>query len=80
MLTAAKPNLYYGARSEQLDQRVCKKLSGHIIPSTQDHLPIAPNFFLAAKEPSGTAKVARKQACYDGALGARGMHSLQSYG
>ncbi len=80
MLTAAKPDLYYGARPEQLDRRVRDELSGHIIPSTQDDLPIAPNFFLAAKGPNGTAAVARRQACYDGALGARGMYSLQSYG
>ena len=80
MLTAAKPDLYYGARPEQLDRRVRDELSGHIIPSTQDDLPIAPNFFLAAKGPDGTAAVARRQACYDGALGARGMQSLQSYG
>ncbi|KAL9120286.1 MAG: hypothetical protein Q9187_003157 [Circinaria calcarea] len=80
MLTAAKPDLYYGARPEQLDRRVRDDLSGYIIPSTQDDLPIAPNFFLAAKGPNGTDAVARRQACYDGALGARGMHSLQLYG
>jgi hypothetical protein len=79
LLTSAKPDLYHGARPEQLDRRVRDELRGHIIPSTQDDLPIAPNFFLAAKGPDGTAAVARRQACYDGALGARGMHSLQSY-
>lgn len=78
MLTVAKPDLYYGARPEQLDRRVLDELSGHIIPSTEDDLPIAPNFFLAAKGPD--AAVATRQVCYDGALGARGMHSLQSYG
>lgn len=80
MLTAAKPDLYYGARPEQLDRRVRDQLSGHIIPSTHDDLLIAPKFFLAAKGLNGTAAVARRQACYDGALGARGMYSLQSYG
>lgn len=79
-LVPGNPDLYYGARPEQLDARIRTKLSGHIIPSTQDSLPIAPNFFLAAKGPNGTAAVADGQACYDGALGARGMHSLQSYG
>lgn len=79
-LTAAKPDLYYGARPEQLDRRVRDKLSDQIIPSTQDDLPIAPNFFLAAKGPNGTAAGVKRQACYDGALGARGMHYLQSYG
>ena len=80
VLTAAKPDLYYGARPEQLDRRVREHLSGHIIPSTQDSLPIAPNFFLAAKGPDGSLTVAGKQACYDGALGARAMHSLEQYG
>ena len=79
-LTSAKPDLYSGARPEQLDRRVRNKLSDQIIPSTQDGLPIAPNFFLVAKGPNGTAAVATRQACYDGALGARGMNSLQSYG
>jgi hypothetical protein len=39
-----------------------------------------PNFFLEAKGPDGSLAVARRQACYDGALGARGIHSLQSFG
>ena len=30
--------------------------------------------------PGGTAVVVKRQACYDGALGARAMHTLQSYG
>jgi hypothetical protein len=79
-LVPGNPDLYYGARPEQLDRRVREELSGHIILLMQDDLPIAPNFFLAAKGPGGTAKVTRRQACYDGALGARGVHSLQSYG
>lgn len=79
-LTAAKADLYNGARPEQLDRRVRDEPSGHIIPSRQDDFPIAPNSFPEAKGPDGTAAIARRQACYDGALGARGMHSLQSHG
>lgn len=79
-LVPGNPDRYYGARPEQLNRQVRNKLSGHIIPSTQHDLPIAPNFFLAVKGPDGSAAVAARQACYDGALGARGMHSLQSYG
>jgi hypothetical protein len=79
-LAPGNPDLYYGARPEQLNRQVRNKLSGHIIPSTQRDLPIAPNFFLAAKGPDGSLAVAGRQACYDGALGARGLHSLQSYG
>ncbi|KEF55616.1 uncharacterized protein A1O9_08366, partial [Exophiala aquamarina CBS 119918] len=73
-------DIYYGVRPEQLDRRVRDELSGYIIPSTQEDLPIVPNFFLAVKGPDGSAAVAKRQACYDGALGARGMLLLQSYG
>ncbi|KAL2376296.1 hypothetical protein RJZ90_007611 [Blastomyces dermatitidis] len=78
-LAQAKPDHFYGARPEQLDRQIRNKLSDHIIPSTQDDLPMVPNFFLEAKGPDGSLAVATQQACYDGALGARGMHALQSY-
>lgn len=79
-LVPGNPDRYYGARPEQLNQQVRTELSGHIVPSTQNNLPIAPNFFLAVKGPSGSLEVAGRQACYDGALGARGICSLQTYG
>lgn len=41
---------------------------------------MAPNCYLEVKGPEGSAAVARRQACYDGAIGARGMLSLHSYG
>ncbi|EFW14297.1 hypothetical protein D8B26_007044 [Coccidioides posadasii str. Silveira] len=78
-LSRAKPDHFYGARPEQLNRQIRKDLSDQIIPSTQDDLPMAPNFFLEAKGPDGSLAVATRQACYDGALGARGMHSLQTY-
>ncbi|KAI2144408.1 hypothetical protein LOY90_005769 [Ophidiomyces ophidiicola] len=78
-LASAKPDYFYGARPEQLDRQIRKDLGHYIIPLTQDHLPMAPNLFLEAKGPDGSLAVATWQACYDGALGARGMHSLQSY-
>jgi len=79
-ISPGNPDRFYGARPEQLNRRIRNQLSGRIVPSTQEDLPMAPNFFLAAKGPDGTAVVARRQACYDGALGARGIQSLQSYG
>jgi hypothetical protein len=79
-IAPAKPDLFYGARPEQLDRRVRTELSSRIIPSTQNDLPMAPNFFLEAKGPDGSLAVAGRQACYDSALGARGIQSLQSYG
>lgn len=78
-LVPGNPDRYYGARPEQLNRQVRTELSGHIVPSTQHDLPIAPNFFLAVKGPDGSLAVAERQACYDGALGARGIRSLQTY-
>ncbi|ODH42877.1 hypothetical protein ACO22_01148 [Paracoccidioides brasiliensis] len=69
----------YGARPEQLDREIREDPSHHIVLSTQDDLPMALNFFLEAKSPDGSLAVATRQACYNGALGACGMHPLQSY-
>ncbi len=78
-LVPGNPDLYYGARPKQLDRQVRADLSGHIIPSTQEDLPLAPNFFLTVKGPDGTTAVAKRQLMYDMSLGARGFQSLQSY-
>ncbi|KAL9616393.1 MAG: hypothetical protein Q9160_008747 [Pyrenula sp. 1 TL-2023] len=78
-LSPGNPDIYYGARPEQLDRRVRDDLSGLIIPSTEENLPILPNFFLAVKGPDGSLAVAGRQATYDGALGARAMRSLEGY-
>lgn len=79
-IVSGKPDLYHGARPEQLDIRVRREQSRKINPSSQSDLPILANFFLEAKGPDGTLSVASRQSCYNGALGARGMLSLQSYG
>ncbi|KAF2973210.1 hypothetical protein GQX73_g433 [Xylaria multiplex] len=79
-LVPGNPDRYYGARPEQLNRQVRTELSKQIVPSTQHDLPIAPNFFLAVKGPGGSLEVAERQAFYDGALGARGIRSLQTYG
>lgn len=78
-LANAKPDHFFGARPEQLNHEIRDELSEFVIPSTQSSLPIAPNFFLETKGPDGSLAVATRQACYHGALGARGMHKLQSY-
>jgi hypothetical protein len=78
-LVPGNPDLYYGARPEQVDRQVRTELGGRIIPSTQQDLPVAPNFFLAAKGPDGSFAVAQRQALYDGTLGERGIQDLLSY-
>jgi hypothetical protein len=79
-LAAANPDIYHGARPEQLPYRLRERLSGQIEPSSQGDLPLAPNFFVEIKGPDGSAAVAQRQINYDMALGERGQVALQSYG
>ncbi|KAK4182009.1 hypothetical protein QBC35DRAFT_220698 [Podospora australis] len=74
------PDFFDGALPGDVNKSVREDLSQMIIPTKHANVPVAPNFFLEAKAPAGSADVARRQACYDGAYGARAMHALQSYG
>ncbi|KAK4184037.1 hypothetical protein QBC35DRAFT_525769 [Podospora australis] len=78
-----KPDLFDGAHIGDLDGKV-RDPNGDmhplIIPTKHASVPVAPNFFLEAKAPKGAADVLKRQACYDGAYGARAMHALQNYG
>lgn len=78
-LKPGKADIYHGARVEQLSRKVRDELGGQIILSTQDDLPIAPNFFLAAKELDGSASVAKRQCCYNGALREREVCTVCSH-
>jgi hypothetical protein len=78
-LMPAMPDLYYGARPEQLDRKVRQDLERYIIPSTQHDLPIIPTFSLEAKGSDGSLSVATRQMKYVGAIGARATLRLQSY-
>lgn len=78
-LPRATPSHFYGARPEQLDRQIRKELSNQIIPSKWDSRPLAPNFFLEARGCKETPVAGERQVCYNGALGARAMHALQSY-
>ena len=76
----AKPDIYYGVRPETINPVVREALSAYITPSTTDTRPCAPNFFIEAKRPGASFAIALNQACFAGATGARGMHSLRTYG
>ena len=78
-LVAASPDIYYGARPEQLHRRIREQLSGRVVPSTQGDLPIAPNFFIEVKGRDGSAAVANRQINYDTAIGERGQDALLAY-
>lgn len=78
-----KPDLFDGARLRDIHERV-RNPKGDIypliIPTKHATVPVAPNFFFEAKGPDGTAGVVKRQACYDGAYGARAMQALRNYG
>ncbi|KAL9105853.1 MAG: hypothetical protein Q9227_009016 [Pyrenula ochraceoflavens] len=75
----AQPDVHYGAHPDQLAHCIRNNLNSYIIPSGNDRAPILPNDFTEVKGPGGTQAVVKRQACYDGALGARAMQRLQSY-
>ncbi|KAH8709222.1 hypothetical protein HC256_009145 [Beauveria bassiana] len=76
----AVPDLYDGIDPDNVGKAVRQDLNKTIIPTTHSTAPVVPNFFLEAKAPRGGADVAKRQACLDGALGARAIHTLQAYG
>ena len=80
-LIVPKLDAYYGAQPSAIHERIRADLGPHIIPSKADTTrPAAQNFFLEGKSAQGRGDVAKRQALYDGAVGARAMHKLQNYG
>jgi hypothetical protein len=78
-LVPGNPDLYLWSSARTTQPASPRRAQRPNHSFTQHDLPIAPNFFLAAKRLDGSIAVAGRQAGYDGALGARGIHSLQSY-
>ena len=78
-ITKAQPDFYDGSRPDELNKRIRDELGPYIVPSTNTAAPCLPNFFTEGKGPKGTSDVCKRQALYDGALGARGIHELRSY-
>lgn len=74
------PDLYYRAYPEQIKPAIQDQLLELIGLSTENSLPVTPNTFLAVKEVDGTPAVAKRQAAYDAALGARAIQALESFG
>ena len=78
-ITKAQPDFYDGAHPEELNKHIRGELGPYTVPSMRTLAPCLPNFFTEAKGPKGLTDVAKNQAMYDGALGARGIHELRSY-
>ncbi len=79
-LVIPRPNFFDGVRQGPKNRQVRNVLNTLIVPSISDDWPFLPNFFGEAKSPKGSGLVAQRQACYDGAFGARAMHHLTNYG
>lgn len=75
----AVPDFFDGAHPETIDKEVGQAMSQMIIPTKHTAVPAVPNFFLEAKASKGGAHVALRQACLDGAYGARAVDALRSY-
>lgn len=79
-LVTAQPDYCEGVAQDARNVQIRRDLDSYIVPSLHSGVPFLPNFFVEAKGEEGSLAVARRQTCYDGALGARGMHHLQNYG
>uniref|UniRef100_A0A8H7NP27 Uncharacterized protein n=1 Tax=Bionectria ochroleuca TaxID=29856 RepID=A0A8H7NP27_BIOOC len=81
-VTKPQPDLFDGAQIHELDKafRDDGQIRPMVIPSKHRNVPVANNFFMEVKGPEGNSAVMKRQACYDGAYGARAMHSVQNYG
>ncbi|KAL8825833.1 MAG: hypothetical protein Q9170_007639 [Blastenia crenularia] len=78
-IVQAQPDLYDGIRPSVLARQTREQLSEYIEPSSNTTAPLLPNFFAEAKGPKGSLDVCERQATYDGAIGARGIHAIRSY-
>ena len=79
-LPTPTPDSYDGVVPTQIHRQVRKDLGKHIVPCNDTSRPAAPNFYVEGKSAEANPSKAKLQACHDGAVGARAMHSLQNYG
>lgn len=74
-----KPDLAYGAEAINLDSVVRDRLGESILPTALGNT-VCPKFMVAVKGSRGDDFVMNMQAVHDGAVAARGMHALWSFG
>lgn len=78
-ISKAQPDFYDGTIPAPENKQIRADLGPYIVPSTDTTAPCLPNFFAEAKGRNGNPAVCERQALYDGALGARGVHELRLY-
>ena len=79
-IVVPQPDYYEGDHPGWGNRQLRRQLETSIVPSSHKHYPFLPNFFAEAKCPDGSLAVAQRQACHDGALGARAMHRVENLG
>lgn len=83
LLPITKPNLYDGIPAASIKDHIREDLADCIQPSKNNRCPLIPNIIVEAKYAyryGEGVELAQLQACDNGALGARAMHDLRSYG
>lgn len=74
-----KPDFYDEASSAQIDRRIRAELGSYITSSTQQQASALLNFFTEVKSSDESEAVTKRQACYDGVVGARDMRKLATF-
>ena len=77
-LVTPQPDHYDGISAGPENKLLRQYLDKTIVPAAD--APFLPNFFIEAKAPRGRMDIATNQAVYDGAFGARAMHSTRNIG
>lgn len=75
----AKPDLSYATAAENLKRPIRDSLGALVMPPKNGDF-VCPNFMVSIKGPTGTPDANDLEAVYVGALAARGMHALWSFG
>ena len=75
-----QPDFFDGVSKRSKDRQIREVLDTLIVGSTMYDCRTLPDFLGEINAPIGSGDVAERQACYDGAFGARAMHHIQSYG
>lgn len=79
-LTIPKPDYMEGCEQTITNGRLREALSPFIVFADVEEAPFSSNFFTEVKGDSGGLDVAKRQARYDGALGARAIHMMLNLG
>lgn len=76
MVVTPQPDYLEGINIKPENRLIREHLREFAVPAAD--APILPNLFIEAKAPTGNAKVALRQAVYDGAFGARAMEVIRT--